>query len=57
MPSHSAPVFGGVNGWAQAAVWVAAWAMMLTLQNAATPSDFFRIPPNRVVELGTKIEI
>lgn len=30
-----------------------AWMM----QNAATPSDFFRIPPNRVVELGTKIEI
>ena len=30
-----------------------AWMM----QNAAKPSDFFRIPPNRVVELGTKIEI
>jgi KUP system potassium uptake protein len=30
-----------------------AWMM----QNAATPSDFFKIPPNRVVELGTKIEI
>ncbi len=27
------------------------------MQNAAKPSDFFRIPPNRVVELGTKIEI
>jgi KUP system potassium uptake protein len=26
-------------------------------QNAAKPSDFFRIPANRVVELGTKIEI
>jgi len=30
-----------------------AWMM----QNAAKPSDFFRIPANRVVELGTKIEI
>jgi KUP system potassium uptake protein len=27
------------------------------MQNAAKPSDFFKIPPNRVVELGTKIEI
>ena len=27
------------------------------LQNAAKPSDFYKIPPNRVVELGTKIEI
>ncbi|MFC5473102.1 potassium transporter Kup [Paraherbaspirillum soli] len=26
-------------------------------QNAAKPSDFFHIPVNRVVELGTKIEI
>ncbi|MCS6766597.1 MAG: potassium transporter Kup [Candidatus Protistobacter heckmanni] len=26
-------------------------------QNAAKPSDFFKIPANRVVELGTKIEI
>ena len=26
-------------------------------QNAAKPTDFFRIPANRVVELGTKIEI
>ncbi|MEJ0004288.1 MAG: potassium transporter Kup [Pararobbsia sp.] len=26
-------------------------------QNAAKPSDFFSIPANRVVELGTKIEI
>ena len=26
-------------------------------QNAAKPSDFFQIPPNRVVELGAKIEI
>lgn len=26
-------------------------------QNAAKPSDFFKIPPNRVVELGSKIEI
>ncbi|MFY9138449.1 potassium transporter Kup [Zwartia sp.] len=26
-------------------------------QNAAKPSDFFKIPPNRVVELGAKIEI
>jgi len=30
-----------------------AWMM----QNAAKASDFFKIPPNRVVELGTKIEI
>lgn len=30
-----------------------AWMM----QNAARPSDFFKIPANRVVELGTKIEI
>ncbi len=29
----------------------------MTIKNAAKPSDFFRIPPNRVVELGTKIEI
>jgi KUP system potassium uptake protein len=38
------------------AIWrerLFAWMM----QNAAKPSDFFRIPPNRVVELGTKIEI
>jgi KUP system potassium uptake protein len=38
------------------AVWrerLFAWMM----QNAAKPSDFFKIPPNRVVELGTKIEI
>ena len=27
------------------------------LQNAAKPIDFFSIPANRVVELGTKIEI
>ena len=27
------------------------------IQNAAKPSDFFKMPPNRVVELGTKIEI
>lgn len=26
-------------------------------QNGAKPSDFFRIPANRVVELGTKVEI
>jgi KUP system potassium uptake protein len=26
-------------------------------QNAAKPSDFFHIPVNRVVELGTKVEI
>jgi KUP system potassium uptake protein len=26
-------------------------------QNGAKPSDFFHIPANRVVELGTKIEI
>lgn len=26
-------------------------------QNGAKPSDFFRIPANRIVELGTKIEI
>jgi KUP system potassium uptake protein len=26
-------------------------------QNAAKPTDFFSIPANRVVELGTKIEI
>lgn len=26
-------------------------------QNAAKPTDFFAIPANRVVELGTKIEI
>jgi KUP system potassium uptake protein len=26
-------------------------------QNAAKPSDFFKIPTNRVVELGAKIEI
>ena len=26
-------------------------------QNAAKPSDFFQIPANRVVELGSKIEI
>jgi KUP system potassium uptake protein len=26
-------------------------------QNAAKPTDFFKIPANRVVELGTKIEI
>ena len=26
-------------------------------QNAAKPSDFFQIPANRVVELGTKVEI
>jgi KUP system potassium uptake protein len=38
------------------AIWrerLFAWMM----QNAAKPSDFFRIPANRVVELGTKIEI
>ena len=38
------------------AIWregLFAWMM----QNAAKPSDFFKIPPNRVVELGTKIEI
>jgi KUP system potassium uptake protein len=38
------------------AVWrerLFAWMM----QNAAKPSDVFKIPPNRVVELGTKIEI
>ena len=26
-------------------------------QNAAMPTDLFSIPANRVVELGTKIEI
>jgi len=26
-------------------------------QNGAKPSDFFSIPANRVVELGTKVEI
>jgi KUP system potassium uptake protein len=26
-------------------------------QNGAKPSDFFHIPANRVVELGTKVEI
>jgi KUP system potassium uptake protein len=26
-------------------------------QNGAKPSDFFQIPANRVVELGTKVEI
>lgn len=38
------------------AIWregLFAWMM----QNAAKPSDFFKIPANRVVELGTKIEI
>ena len=38
------------------AIWrerLFAWMM----QNAAKPSDFFKIPPNRIVELGTKIEI
>ncbi len=27
------------------------------MRNAATPMDFFNIPPNRVVELGSQIEI
>jgi KUP system potassium uptake protein len=27
------------------------------LRNAATPMDFFRLPTNRVVELGSQIEI
>jgi KUP system potassium uptake protein len=27
------------------------------MQNAAKPSDFFRIPTNRLVELGAKVEI
>lgn len=38
------------------AIWrerVFAWMY----QNAAKPSDFFQIPANRVVELGTKVEI
>jgi KUP system potassium uptake protein len=26
-------------------------------RNASDPTDFFRIPPNRVVELGTRMEI
>ncbi len=28
-----------------------------TLVDGAKPSDFFQIPANRVVELGTKVEI
>ena len=27
------------------------------MQNAAKPSDFFKIPANRLVELGAKVEI
>jgi KUP system potassium uptake protein len=27
------------------------------MQNAAKPSDFFKIPTNRLVELGAKVEI
>jgi len=27
------------------------------LRNAATPMDFFRLPTNRVVELGSQMEI
>ena len=26
-------------------------------RNAATPADYFSLPPNRVVELGTQISI
>ncbi len=32
-PQRAAPEFAGVNGWAPAAVWVAAWGLMLALQN------------------------
>ena len=33
--------------------WLFAWMS----QNARPASDFFRLPPNRVVELGAQIEI
>ena len=38
------------------AVWrekLFAWMM----RNAATPMEFFRLPTNRVVELGSQVEI
>ncbi|HEY4587252.1 MAG TPA: hypothetical protein VIG84_12795, partial [Brevundimonas sp.] len=27
------------------------------MRNAANPTDFFRIPPGRVVELGTQVSV
>jgi KUP system potassium uptake protein len=27
------------------------------MRNAATPMEFFRLPTNRVVELGSQVEI
>ena len=38
------------------AIWrekLFAWMM----RNAASPMDFFRLPTNRVVELGSQVEI
>jgi len=40
--------------------WVARWrdrVFAAMARNATSPSDFFNIPANRVVELGTRIEI
>jgi KUP system potassium uptake protein len=33
------------------------WLFALLARNARAPTDFFGLPPNRVVELGTQIEI
>jgi KUP system potassium uptake protein len=33
------------------------WLFALLARNARSPTDFFGLPPNRVVELGTQIEI
>jgi len=33
------------------------WLFAFMLRNAQRPSDFFRIPPNRVVDIGAQIEL
>jgi KUP system potassium uptake protein len=33
------------------------WIFIFLMQNAATPTGFFKIPPGRVVELGAKVTV
>ncbi|MBV1774937.1 potassium transporter Kup [Burkholderiaceae bacterium DAT-1] len=37
--------------------WIRTFVFSIMQRNAARPTDFFQIPPNRVVEMGTQVEI
>ena len=46
-----------VTGQTDADGGLLSWSELLRRWNAANPTDFFHIPPGRVVEMGTQVTV